>query len=86
MATVPSNKAAETRRPPAVVEWVAEITRLTQPDHVHWCDGAPKELQQHLRAELVARGEFIKLNQATFPDCYLYRSDPTDVARVEHLC
>jgi len=33
----------------------------------------------------LARGELIELNQDRFPGCYLHRSDPKDVARVEHL-
>jgi phosphoenolpyruvate carboxykinase (GTP) len=67
-----------------VAEWVAGVRQLTQPDRVHWCDGSPAEIQQ-LRAELLGTGELHELNQKSFPGCHLYRSDPTDVARVEHL-
>jgi phosphoenolpyruvate carboxykinase (GTP) len=67
-----------------VSEWVAEVRQLTQPDRVVWCDGSETELER-LRAELLARGELRALNPKTFPGCYLYRSDPRDVARVEHL-
>jgi phosphoenolpyruvate carboxykinase (GTP) len=67
-----------------VAEWVAGVQQLTQPDRVYWCDGSPGE-EQRLRAELLAKGELLELNQGTFPGCYLYRSNPTDVARVEHL-
>jgi len=64
--------------------WVDEVRALTRPDRVYWCDGSRGEFQ-HLRDTLVARGELKPLNTDTFPGCYLYRSDPTDVARVEHL-
>jgi phosphoenolpyruvate carboxykinase (GTP) len=67
-----------------VAEWVAGVQQLTQPDRVYWCDGSEAELKR-LRAELVSKGELRALNQASFPGCYLYRSDPNDVARVEHL-
>ena len=67
-----------------VAEWVAGVRQLTQPDKVYWCDGSQTELQR-LRVELLAKGELRELNQASFPGCYLYRSDPSDVARVEHL-
>jgi phosphoenolpyruvate carboxykinase (GTP) len=30
-------------------------------------------------------GDLIRLNEDHYPRCYLHRSDPTDVARVEHL-
>jgi phosphoenolpyruvate carboxykinase (GTP) len=30
-------------------------------------------------------GDLLKLNPQRFPGCYLHRSNPTDVARVEHL-
>jgi phosphoenolpyruvate carboxykinase (GTP) len=67
-----------------VAEWVARVQQLTQPDRVYWCDGSEAE-EQRLRAELLARGELRALNQNTFPGCTLYRSDPSDVARVEHV-
>jgi phosphoenolpyruvate carboxykinase (GTP) len=67
-----------------VAAWVEEVRQLTEPDRIHWCDGSESEYRQ-LRGELVARGELKELNQTTFPGCYLYRSDPSDVARVEHL-
>ena len=67
-----------------VAEWVASVAALTQPERIYWCDGSPAEFKR-LRDELVAKGELRELNQKTFPGCYLYRSDPTDVARVEHL-
>jgi phosphoenolpyruvate carboxykinase (GTP) len=67
-----------------VAEWVAGVQQLTHPDSVYWCDGSDAEVQR-LRAELLARGELRTLNSESFPGCYLYRSDPSDVARVEHL-
>jgi phosphoenolpyruvate carboxykinase (GTP) len=38
-----------------------------------------------LRNELIAKQELQPLNAESFPDCYLARSHPSDVARVEHL-
>jgi phosphoenolpyruvate carboxykinase (GTP) len=67
-----------------VADWVASVAKVTQPDQIHWCDGTQAEFLR-LRSELVRNGELRELNQQTFPGCYLYRSDPTDVARVEHL-
>lgn len=68
----------------ALQEWIDEVAELTQPDHIHWCDGSDAEYQE-LTELLLATGGFIELNQETHPGCYLHRSDPADVARVEHL-
>jgi len=70
--------------PSAVTRWVDEVSRLTQPDHVVYCDGSVAE-QQRLVRECLATGELIELNQARHPGCYLHRSAPHDVARTEHL-
>jgi len=67
-----------------VARWVAEVASLTTPARIVWCDGSQAEFQR-LRGELVRSGELKPLNPQTFPGCYLYRSDPGDVARVEHL-
>jgi phosphoenolpyruvate carboxykinase (GTP) len=84
MATAPHTLASLSDVSKSVADWVASVRELTQPEKIHWCDGSQVEFQR-LRGELLARGELRELNQKTFPDCQLYRSDPSDVARVEHL-
>jgi phosphoenolpyruvate carboxykinase (GTP) len=64
--------------------WVEEIARLTKPDSIHWCTGSDAENARLIDA-MVASGDLIKLNPTTHPNCYLHRSHPSDVARVEHL-
>jgi len=64
--------------------WVDEVARLTQPERVHWCDGSDAEAQA-LTELMLATGDLVELDPATHPNCYLHRSNPSDVARVEHL-
>ncbi|HXR18758.1 MAG TPA: phosphoenolpyruvate carboxykinase (GTP) [Steroidobacteraceae bacterium] len=84
MATVPHTLASLSDMARNVSDWVAEVRQLTQPDQVRWCDGSQLEFRR-LRGELAAKGELRELNQKSYPGCFLYRSDPSDVARVEHL-
>lgn len=63
-------------------QWILKTQELCQPDKVHLCDGSEKEYND-LCALMVKSGTFTKLNDKQFPNSYLARSVPSDVARVE---
>ena len=84
MATAPHAILPLSKLCPEVTDWVESIRRLTQPAAVHWCDGSAGEFKR-LTQQLQASGELLELNQKEFPGCNLARSNPSDVARVEHL-
>ena len=65
-----------------VLGWIEEMKALVKPDQVIWIDGSNQQLEQ-LRAEACSTGEMEKLNEEKLPGCYLHRTAPTDVARVE---
>lgn len=65
-------------------QWVGQVARHTGADSIHWCDGSEAE-RERLTALMLESGDLLALNPETHPDCYLHRSHPSDVARVEHL-
>ncbi len=65
-----------------VLTWLEEMKALCKPEKVVWIDGSEEQLEA-LRAEAVATGEMIKLNQEKLPGCYYHRTAENDVARVE---
>ena len=68
----------------AVEQWVDEVARTTRPDNIYWCDGSEAE-NERLTQLLLSNHELTKLNENALPNSYLYRSDPSDVARTERL-
>jgi len=67
---------------PHLIKWVSKMVALCKPDRVHWIDGSPEEYDA-LCGQLVAAGTFTRLDEKRWPGCFLARSDPSDVARVE---
>ncbi len=66
----------------AVLDWIGQMVKMCQPDSIVWIDGSEAQLED-LRAQAVATGELTKLNEEKLPGCYLHRTAPNDVARVE---
>ena len=86
MSATPSNRpsAIAPAPNPTLTAWVTEMAGLTKPDNIVWCDGSVAE-KRRLTELAVADGTLIPLNATKRPGCYLHRSNPNDVARVEHL-
>ena len=84
MNAVPSTPPAPNTRCASLDAWVADVAALTCPDAIHWCDGSAAEYDA-LLSGMQADGTLLPLNPDTHPGCWLHRSDPDDVARVEHL-
>ncbi len=64
--------------------WVDSVAALTRPDKIYWCTGSEDEYQGLIK-EMLADGTLLRLNPEKYPNCYLHRSHPSDVARTEHL-
>jgi phosphoenolpyruvate carboxykinase (GTP) len=65
-----------------LLTWVEEVARMTKPDAIEWCDGSKAEYDRLFQL-MVDAGLAIPLNRQKRPDSYLFRSDVSDVARVE---
>ncbi|MGE5613035.1 MAG: phosphoenolpyruvate carboxykinase (GTP) [Bacillota bacterium] len=63
-------------------DWVKQMADLCQPDNIYWCDGSQEE-NDRLLQQMVNSGMATRLNPEKRPGCYLFRSHPSDVARVE---
>jgi len=67
-----------------LLAWVREMAAMCGPDRVVWVDGSAAE-KEALTAQAVAEGVLTPLDPQKRPGCYYARSNPNDVARVEHL-
>ena len=65
-------------------QWVESAARLTRPGHIVWCDGSEEEAAR-IGEQMVREGRTFPLNDKTYPNCFLHRSDPSDVARTEKV-
>ncbi len=65
-------------------QWVEEAAALTKPKNVVWCNGSDEEYHRLMQQALEEK-VFYRLNQKSYPNCYLHRSHPTDVARTEQV-
>lgn len=64
-------------------DFVERYRKLLSPENVVLVDGTKEQLDS-LYEKACKSGELIKLNQEKLPGCYLHRSNPNDVARVEN--
>jgi phosphoenolpyruvate carboxykinase (GTP) len=69
---------------PHVAKWVNECAALAKPEKVVLLDGSEEE-RRRLTELALSDGTLLALNQEKLPGCYLHRSNPNDVARVENL-
>ena len=60
--------------------WIKEVAEMCQPDALYWCNGSKQEYY-HMMEKLLNSGSAIPLKKR--PNSFLFRSDPSDVARVE---
>ncbi len=70
--------------------WVGKQAQLAKPSRVYWCDGSEEEAHRIVETGMTeekveGHAVFHPLNPQTFPNSYLHRSHPTDVARTEKL-
>lgn len=63
-----------------LIQWVDEVAKMTKPDSVEWCDGSKAEYDRLMKL-MVEDGIATPLKR---PNSFLFRSDPSDVARVEN--
>jgi phosphoenolpyruvate carboxykinase (GTP) len=73
-----------------IQQWVEEQAKLTKPERVYWCNGSEEEARELIeiglkKEKINGNPVFFELNHKLWPNSYLHRSHPTDVARTENL-
>ena len=71
---------SDTSRNEKLNAWVREVAEMCQPDNIYWCDGSKEEYDSMMKL-MLEKGMAIPLPKR--PNSYLFRTDPSDVARVE---
>ena len=65
-------------------KWAEQAAEATRPSRVVWCDGSKSEYDGLIEG-MLRDGVLLPMNSRTYPNCYLHRSHPLDVARTEQL-
>jgi phosphoenolpyruvate carboxykinase (GTP) len=78
---IKENSMASPTKHAKLLTWVDENSNLTQPDHIVWCSGSKAEYDCLIK-EMVEQGMATPL--AKRRNSYLFRSDASDVARLEN--
>ena len=79
-----TGKTPMTTKLAALQSWVDQVASHTRPEAIRWCTGSDAEYDASVQ-KMLADGTLTTLNEDRYPNCYLHLSDPSDVARVEHL-
>ena len=80
MQEVITAKAPNTKNQ-KLLNWVQEWAKICTPENVYWCDGSKLEYNEMINIMIEAK---MATPLDKRPGSYLFRSDPSDVARVEN--
>ncbi|CAF1591582.1 unnamed protein product, partial [Didymodactylos carnosus] len=80
IGNVPLANGDFTKIPRQVQSWVAQMVQLCTPRGIYICDGSQEEADMVIQ-KLIDRGTLTQLRK--YENCYICRTDPKDVARVE---
>jgi phosphoenolpyruvate carboxykinase (GTP) len=80
LGNIPVKKGDFQSLPSHVQTWLAQMIQLCAPQDVYICDGSDEE-GETLTKMLVQSGQISPLKK--YENCYICRTDPRDVARVE---
>jgi phosphoenolpyruvate carboxykinase (GTP) len=69
-----------TCRHEGLTRWVEEIAAMCRPREIYWCNGSREEYDRFMN-EMLKSGTATPLKKR--PNSFLFRSDPSDVARIE---
>jgi len=61
-------------------QWIREVSDLCQPDDIYICNGSKEEYDSMMEV-MVKSGSAVPLKKR--PNSFHFRSDPSDVARVD---
>jgi phosphoenolpyruvate carboxykinase (GTP) len=64
-----------------ILAWIDEVAKMTKPESIFWCNGSKAEYDDIIK---IAVDGALATPLTKRPHSFLFRSDPSDVARVEN--